>query len=58
MDGVVYFGTWRGKFFALDAEDGSQRWWFQTSAPIRSSAIVANGMVYVTCEDGYIYALE
>lgn len=58
VDGVVYFGTWSGRFFALDAEDGAQRWWFQTSAPIRSSAIVAGGLVYVTCEDGYIYALD
>jgi outer membrane protein assembly factor BamB len=58
VDNIVYFGSWRGRFFALDAEDGAQRWWFQTSAPVRSSAIVANGMVYVTCEDGYVYALE
>lgn len=58
VDGILYFGSWRGRFFALDAEDGAQRWWFQASAPVRSSAIVANGLVYITTEDGYIYALE
>jgi outer membrane protein assembly factor BamB len=58
VDGVLYFGSWRGRFYALEAEDGAQRWWFQTSAPVRSSAILANGLCYITTEDGYIYALE
>jgi outer membrane protein assembly factor BamB len=58
VDGVLYFGTWSGRFWALDARDGSTLWWYQGSSAIRSSAVVAHGLVFVTGEDGCIYALE
>ncbi len=58
VDDRLYVGTWSGRFFALDTQDGTTTWWYQTSAPIRSSAIVSGGLAFVSCEDGYVYALQ
>lgn len=58
VDDRLYVGTRSGRFYALDARDGSTLWWYQTSAPIRSSAVVAGGLAFVACEDGYVHALQ
>ncbi|MEW6222558.1 MAG: PQQ-binding-like beta-propeller repeat protein [Candidatus Hadarchaeota archaeon] len=65
VDGMVYFGSWAGAFFALDADNGAQIWkrdvdgWVHTSSPT-----VAGGKVYFGTEHGglengrIIYALN
>ena len=65
--GSVYVGAPDGKLYALDPANGAVRWAGQTHGsqttpqhpnptPIASSPAVANGVVYVTSFDGYLYA--
>ena len=56
-DGTVYIGSLNGKFYALNAADGSVKWAFGTSGPVISSpAIAPDGTVYVGSGDGRFYA--
>jgi len=42
---------------ALDASTGERRWRFFTEGPVRLAPCVANGKVYVSSDDGWIYCL-
>ncbi len=58
--GVVYFGTWNGYFYALDAITGATKW---SRSPLCScrmagSAMVQNGVVYVGTSTATLYALS
>lgn len=66
-NGSVYVGAPDGKLYALDPANGSVRWAGPTHGaqtttqhpnptPIEASPAVANGVVYVTSFDGYLYA--
>ncbi|HYR12792.1 MAG TPA: PQQ-binding-like beta-propeller repeat protein, partial [Mycobacterium sp.] len=63
----VYVGAPDGKLYALDPANGAVRWAGPTHGsqitpqqpnptPIESSPSVANGVVYVSSFDGYVYA--
>ncbi len=65
--GSVYIGAPDGKLYALDPSNGAVRWAGPTHGsqitaqqpnptPIESSPAVANGVVYVSSFDGYLYA--
>ena len=65
--GSVYVGAPDGKLYALDPSNGAVRWAGPTHGsqitaqqpnptPIESSPAVANGVVYVSSFDGYLYA--
>ena len=56
--GNVYVGTEMGNLYALNAEDGTQRWVFRAGAPILASVAVAEGRVFFGAMDGAIYALN
>jgi polyvinyl alcohol dehydrogenase (cytochrome) len=65
VGGTVYIGSWDHKFYALDAETGSERWTVTVTTPqgdaagfpgIQSSAAVANGLVYFGDSCGYLHA--
>src|SRR3989442_16012102 len=57
-DGTIYFGTWEGKFWALNP-NGSNKWTFTTGVEIRSSpAVGADGTIYFGCRDRKLYALQ
>lgn len=47
-----------GVFHATGELKGEERWHFATGGPVRSSAAVAAGMVYVGSEDGNLYAVD
>jgi hypothetical protein len=53
---VVYVGSFDKNIYALNAVTGSKIWSYQTGDQMRSSAAVANGVVYVGSGDGYLYA--
>ena len=58
-NGLVYVGSYDGKFYAFDANCKSNcqpLWSFQTGDVIFSSPAVANGLVYVGSGDGNLYA--
>ena len=47
-----------GYLYALDADNGEQRWSFQTGGGIYSSPVVADATIYVGSDDGKLYAIE
>lgn len=61
-DGMVYFTSRDGRVYALDAENGSLIWYYQTGsmwgAGKAPSPTVADGRVYVGSWDNYFYALD
>lgn len=57
VGGTVYFGSYDGKVYALDAATGAKKWEYATGGWIGSSPYVSNGVVFITSSDGYLYAL-
>src|SRR6185369_16736768 len=58
VDQVVYFGSWDGKEYAVDANTGKKIWDFDIKVPSRSGAAFANGVLYFGALDGQLYALD
>lgn len=56
--GLVFHGGIDGKLRAIDAETGEIAWTYLTAGPIRASATVWNGRVYIGSGDGFVYCLE
>ncbi len=46
------------KLVALDTETGMQQWAFYVDGPIRFPAAAAEGNVYFSSDDGYLYCLD
>jgi eukaryotic-like serine/threonine-protein kinase len=57
-DGVVYAGSGDGGLYALDSENGSVRWKYQTGGRIRATPALHDGVVYVGSGDGYFHAVD
>lgn len=47
-----------GDVFALDADDGSLRWGFETEGMLPSPVALDDGTVFVGDTDGYVYAID
>lgn len=58
VDGVVYFGSWDRKIYAVDAETGKEIWSFETGDEVKGSVAYAKNTVYVGSYDGNVYALN
>jgi hypothetical protein len=60
--GAVYFGTWDGMIYAINATDGAKLWEFATpifgdnGSVISSSPVADNGEVYIASFYGCLYA--
>ena len=57
-EGNIYFGSGNGKVYALDINDGSTIWSFQTGDVVHSSPAVSYGKVYIGSWDSYLYCLD
>ncbi|MHB1036714.1 MAG: outer membrane protein assembly factor BamB family protein [Pirellulales bacterium] len=57
-EGLVLIGTRAGDFLAVDLASGAIRWRQSGQAPIRQTAAVSEGRVYVTAEDLQVRAFE
>ncbi len=57
-NGLAYFGSTDGNFYALDLASGAERWKFPTKVRITSSPAVENGAIYFESYDGNFYALD
>jgi len=58
VDGILYFGDWSGKFYALDTEQGKVVWEYKAGSRINSSPSVYNGIVCFGANTGYFYACD
>src|SRR5262249_14245989 len=59
VGGVVYFGSWDGKEYAIDAESGKKIWEFDTGGyPSRSGSSYAGGVLYFADGGGRMFALN
>jgi eukaryotic-like serine/threonine-protein kinase len=62
--GAVFIGShpfndpYGGTVWALNARTGAKIWSYPTNGIIESSPAVANGVVYIGCEDQNVYALD
>ncbi len=57
-DGVVYFGTGKGRLYALDGRTGDERWVFETGDTVHSSPAVVDSTVYVGNMESRLYAVD
>ncbi|RQG95899.1 outer membrane protein assembly factor BamB family protein [Natrarchaeobius chitinivorans] len=59
-DGAAFVGSWDGRFYRLDLEDGSEEWSFETGRVIMSNPALdpEEGVVYVGGDDRHVYALD
>jgi polyvinyl alcohol dehydrogenase (cytochrome) len=58
VGGVVYFGSWDGKEYAVDAKTGKKIWEFEMGLPSRSGASYADGVIYFGDVGGRLFALD
>ena len=57
-DGLLYISDFRGYLHCLDAATGKPYWTFDMLAPVWGSPLAVDGMLYVTSQDGNLYAIE
>lgn len=58
VDGVVYFGSWDGHQYAVDAKTGKQIWAYDCGSSSRSGAAYGDGVLYFGDIAGRLYALD
>lgn len=57
--GKLYLGfNDSDKVVALDLETGREIWTFYTDGPVRFAPCAANGKIYFTSDDGYLYCVD
>jgi len=56
--GTIYFGSQSGELFAVDARTARLRWRVNLGGAIETSPWPADGVLYVSCDDGHLYAVH
>jgi len=59
-DGAAFVGSWDGRFYRLDLEDGSEEWSFDTGDIVMSNPAIDpdQGIVYIGGDDHHVRALD
>ena len=57
-EAIVYIGCDDGNLCAVDAVTGQMLWSFETGGMIWLDPWIAENVVYVASDDGFLYALE
>jgi polyvinyl alcohol dehydrogenase (cytochrome) len=57
-DGIIYFGSWDGKEYAVDAKTGKKVWEYDCGQSSRSAAAYGDGVVYFGDIAGFLHALD
>jgi outer membrane protein assembly factor BamB len=59
-NGLVYWGSYRGHLYALDASTGAVRWRFHARRPVTSVSppCVIEDWIFFACREGYVYGLD
>jgi polyvinyl alcohol dehydrogenase (cytochrome) len=58
VGGVVYFGSWDGKEYAVEAATGKKIWEFECGSPSRAGAAYDSGVLYFGDLSGRLYAVD
>lgn len=58
VDGVLYFGSWDHKLYAVEASTQRVLWAFETGDEIKAAPAYANGIVFIGSYDGKVYAVD
>jgi outer membrane protein assembly factor BamB len=58
VNGMVYFGSYDSKIYALNALTGTKNWEYSTGGIILGSPVVANNILYVGSGDYIFYAID
>ncbi|MGH7358654.1 MAG: PQQ-binding-like beta-propeller repeat protein [Candidatus Rokuibacteriota bacterium] len=58
VDGVLYFGSWDQKVYALDAKTKRVLWTFETDDQVKGGPAYRNGTIFIGSYDGNVYALN
>jgi len=56
--GMVYLATRGRAVYALDADRGAEKWSFDSKGEFFSRPAVHDGVLYIGCDDGCLYALH
>ncbi|MBK7172169.1 MAG: PQQ-like beta-propeller repeat protein [Bacteroidales bacterium] len=57
-DGIIYWGSGSGIFYALKADSGELVWKFETGSHVHTTAAIDQESVYFGSFNGYVYALN
>src|SRR6266513_617527 len=58
VGGVVYFGSWDGKEYAVDAKTGNKIWSYDCGSPSRSGAAYGDGALFFGDLGGSLHAVD
>ena len=58
VDGILYFGSWDKKIYALDAKTQRVLWTHPTADKVKGGAAYAKGTVFIGAYGGKVYALD
>jgi len=58
VNGKLFLGSGRGDVYCLKAGDGKLLWQAKVDGPVSFQPAVAQGMVFVSCDNGYLYGIE
>jgi exopolysaccharide biosynthesis WecB/TagA/CpsF family protein len=56
--GILYFGSFNGKIYGLNAQTGKLAWEYQTGGVVLSSPAISGNTLVVGSEDAYVYAFR
>jgi outer membrane protein assembly factor BamB len=57
-NGILYFGSWDKKVYALDVKTHKPRWVFRTGDEVKSAPAYAYGTIFIGSYDGHVYGLD
>lgn len=57
-NGVVYFSSFDGYLYALEANTGEEKWKFNTGDGLTSTPAISNEIIYFGDYKGYLYAID
>jgi outer membrane protein assembly factor BamB len=58
VDGKLYFGSYDGNYYCIDAKTAEEIWTFPTEYRIASTPAVVGGKMFTGADDGYVYAVD
>jgi len=54
----VVVGSEDGRLYMVSLFDGTEVWSYEIGQPITSSPAIADGMIIIGCDNGYVYAFD